>query len=139
MTAPGPRIVSFDLMPRDPDYYFVLTEALGEFAARQRADAETEADPRMSIRLAETAEKALERIEEAMTRTSPVGQERTVTETEQPGQALWFADEHARGAPGHTPQRYEDAGGLVQYRCDTCRFDTGVTWEEFCARGRLTP
>ena len=60
-----PRIVSFDLMPRDPDYYFVLTEALQEFAARQRAEAEDEADPGSRIRWAETAKDALERIEEA--------------------------------------------------------------------------
>lgn len=59
-----------------------------------------------------------------------------MTETERLRQAVWFADEHARGVPGHTPQRYEDAGGLVQYRCDTCQFDTGVTWDEFCSRGR---
>ena len=64
----APRIVSFDLMPQDPDYYFVLTEALGDFAARHRGEAEDEADPRMSIRLAETAEKALDLIEEAMSR-----------------------------------------------------------------------
>lgn len=58
-----------------------------------------------------------------------------MTETERLRQAVWFADEHARGVPGHTPQRHEDAGGLTQYRCDTCRFDTGVTWEEFCTQG----
>ena len=64
----APRIVSFDLMPDEPDYYFVLTEALGEFAARHRGEAEDKADPRMSTRLAETAEKALDLIEEAMSR-----------------------------------------------------------------------
>ena len=63
---PDPRIVSFDLMPNDPDYHFVLTEALQEFAARQRAEAEDEADPGSRIRWAETAESALERIEEAL-------------------------------------------------------------------------
>jgi len=61
-----PRIVSFDLMPRDPDYYFVLTEALREFAARQRAEAEDEADPGSRIRWAETAEEMLDQTEEAL-------------------------------------------------------------------------
>ena len=61
-----PRIVSFDLMPNEPDYYFVLTEALREFAARQRAEAGDEADPESRIRWAETAEDALGQIEEAL-------------------------------------------------------------------------
>jgi hypothetical protein len=62
------RIVSFDLMPKEPDFYFVLTEALSEFAARQRAEAEDcgEGDRESRIRWAETAELALERIEEAL-------------------------------------------------------------------------
>lgn len=62
------RIVSFDLMPKEPDYYFVLTEALKEFAARQRAEAADldEADAASRIRWADTADEALEQIEEAL-------------------------------------------------------------------------
>jgi hypothetical protein len=62
------RIVAFDLMSRDPDYYFVLTEALQEFAARERSEAEDldEHDAAQRIRWAETAETALDRIEEAL-------------------------------------------------------------------------
>jgi hypothetical protein len=66
---PDQRIVSFDLMPTEPDFYFVLTEALKDFAARQRAEAEySEAygNGRARIRWAETAEAALDRIEEAL-------------------------------------------------------------------------
>jgi len=61
---PAPRIVSFDLMPQDPDYYFVLTEALREFAVRQRADADDCDDAH--IKWATAAESALSRIEAAM-------------------------------------------------------------------------
>ena len=62
------RIVSFDLMPGEPDYYFVLTEALRDFAARERSHAEDLQGiaAQARIRLAETAEAALDRIEEAM-------------------------------------------------------------------------
>jgi hypothetical protein len=62
------RIVAFDLMSRDPDYYFVLTEALQEFAARERSEAEDldEHDAAQRIRWAETAETALDRIEKAL-------------------------------------------------------------------------
>ena len=65
----SPRIVSFDLMPREPDYYFVLTEALRDFASRQRAEAadiEDADDFGTRLRLAETAEAALDQLEEAM-------------------------------------------------------------------------
>jgi hypothetical protein len=61
------RIVSFDLMPQEPDYYFVLTEALREFAARQRAEAEDADNAESRIRWAETAEDALDQIEDALT------------------------------------------------------------------------
>lgn len=61
------RIVSFDLMPKEPDYYFVLTEALREFAARQRAEAEDADNAESRIRWAETAEDALDQIEDALT------------------------------------------------------------------------
>lgn len=68
---PGPdqRIVSFDLMPKEPDHYFVLTEALRDFAGRQRAVADglEDGDYESRIRLAETAQDALEQIEEALT------------------------------------------------------------------------
>lgn len=62
------RIVTFDLMSDDPNYYFVLTEALGDFAARERADAEhgDEAFAAARIRWAETAEDALYRINAAL-------------------------------------------------------------------------
>ena len=63
------RVVSFDLMPREPDFYFVLTEALREFAARQRSEADDTEDADgfgSRLRWAETAEAALDRIEEAM-------------------------------------------------------------------------
>ena len=70
---PDSRIVTFDLMSQDPDYYFVLTEALREFAARQRAEAEDEADPGSRIRWAETAESAVERIEEALSTPATTG------------------------------------------------------------------
>jgi hypothetical protein len=62
------RVVSFDLMPRDPDYYFVLTEALRDFADRERADAGDlqGLDAEAHMRLAETAESALDQIEAAM-------------------------------------------------------------------------
>jgi hypothetical protein len=65
----GPRIVSFDLMPHDPDYYFVLTEALREFAARQYAEAgeaEDNRDWNSSIAWAQTAEAMLDKIEKAV-------------------------------------------------------------------------
>lgn len=76
--ATDPRIVSFDLMPGEPDYYFVLTEALRDFAARQRSEAGdyegVDADAR--IRWAETAEDALDQIEEAL--SAPVAIEDVV-------------------------------------------------------------
>jgi hypothetical protein len=59
-------VVTFDLTD-DRDTDFVLTEALREFAARQRADAEDEEPGSLSaqdrIRWAESAEAALGRIE----------------------------------------------------------------------------
>jgi hypothetical protein len=60
------RVVWFDLMPDDPDYYFVLTEALGDFAARERDHASDGGNAESRIRWAETAEAALERIEAAL-------------------------------------------------------------------------
>jgi len=75
-TADQPRIVSFDLMPKEPDFYFVLTEALKDFAARQRAEAEhSEAygNGRARIRWAETAEDMLNRIEEALSTPATIG------------------------------------------------------------------
>jgi hypothetical protein len=72
---PDPRIVSFDLMPQDPDFYFVLTEALGDFAARQRAEAEDGDNAESRLKWAETAEAALERIEAAMAERGQDGDE----------------------------------------------------------------
>lgn len=66
MASEEHRIVSFDLMPKEPDYYFVLTEALRDFAARQRSEAEDGDNAEARIRWAETAEAALDRIEEAL-------------------------------------------------------------------------
>lgn len=62
------RIVSFDLMSDDPDYYFVLTTALGDFAAQARAEAKEGTNPESNTRWAETAEDALWRIEMALAR-----------------------------------------------------------------------
>jgi hypothetical protein len=66
------RTVTFDLMAGD-DTYFVLTEALREFASRQRREAEddpaTTAEDR--IRWAECAENALGLIENAMSPATP--------------------------------------------------------------------
>ena len=60
------RVVSFDLMSDDPDYYFVLTTALGDFAASTRAEVKDGGAPESHLRWAETAEDALWRIEMAL-------------------------------------------------------------------------
>lgn len=65
MTSP-PRLVTFDLMSEDPDYYFVLTTALGDFAAQARAEAKEGTNPGSNTRWAEVAEDALWRIETAL-------------------------------------------------------------------------
>jgi hypothetical protein len=65
-TATGQRLVTFDLMSDDPDFYFVLTTALGDFAAQARAEAKEGTNPESNIRWAETAEDALWRIEMAL-------------------------------------------------------------------------
>lgn len=69
MTTPAAtdqRLVTFDLMSDDPDYYFVLTTALGDFAAQARAEAKEGTNPESNTRWAETAEDALWRIEMAL-------------------------------------------------------------------------
>ena len=66
------RVVTFDLMLHDPDYYFVLTEALREFASSQRTSAEYADDGEARIRWADTAEEMLDRIEEAVSTPGPV-------------------------------------------------------------------
>ena len=67
MNDAAERIVTFDLMTDDPDYYFVLTEALRDFAARERAEARHDDDTAAArIHWAETAEAALDRIEAAL-------------------------------------------------------------------------
>jgi hypothetical protein len=66
---PEPRIVTFDLMSEDPDYYFVLTTALGDFAAQARAEAKDGINPESNTRWAETAEDALYRVEAALARS----------------------------------------------------------------------
>ena len=60
------RLVTFDLMSDDPDYYFVLTTALGDFAAGTRAEVKDGGAPESHIRWAEAAEDALWRIEIAL-------------------------------------------------------------------------
>jgi hypothetical protein len=65
------RIVSFDLMLSEPDYYFVLTQALGDFAARTRGEVEDGGAPESHIRWAETAEAMLDRIEKALNGKEP--------------------------------------------------------------------
>lgn len=64
------RVVTFDLMSDDPDWYFVLTTALTDFAARERGEARDNPDNGAGrIKWAETAEDALYRIEAALART----------------------------------------------------------------------
>lgn len=62
-----PRPVTFDLMAAD-DTYFVLTEALREFASRQQWEAEDEptGNAESRVRWAECTEGLLDRIEQAM-------------------------------------------------------------------------
>jgi hypothetical protein len=61
------RPVTFDLMAAD-DTYFVLTEALREFASRQRWEAEDDptGNAESRVRWANSAEGLLDRIEHAM-------------------------------------------------------------------------
>ncbi len=73
MTETTPRLVAFDLMSEDPDYYFVLTTALGDFAAQARAEARDGINPESNIRWAETAEDAIYRIETALARNGKAG------------------------------------------------------------------
>ena len=60
------RTVTFDLMAADDDVYFVLTEALGEWAARQRHEADSDGGNPSRIRWAERAEAAAEAVEAAL-------------------------------------------------------------------------
>jgi len=50
----------------DDDTYFILTEALGDFASRQRSQAENDDNASTHIKLAEAAEALLDRVEEAL-------------------------------------------------------------------------
>lgn len=59
------RTVTFDLTA-DDDLYFTLTEALGEWAARQRHEAGAEGGNPSRIRWAERAEAAAEAVEAAL-------------------------------------------------------------------------
>jgi hypothetical protein len=62
--APAPKhVVTLDFA--DEDTYFVLTEALADFAAHQRKQANNDSGPAKRIRWAEAAEAALGRIETA--------------------------------------------------------------------------
>lgn len=68
-----PRPVTFDLMSKDPDYYIIiLTQALGDFASRERSDAEAGNSPELSLKRAAAAEQILAEIESALSR-QPAG------------------------------------------------------------------
>ena len=67
MATNPPRVVTFDLMSDDPDYYFILTTALGDFAAQARAEAKDGGpNAAANTRWAEAAEDMLSRIETAL-------------------------------------------------------------------------
>jgi len=67
MTDNPPRVVTFDLMSEDPDYYFILTTALGDFTAQARAEAKDGGpNAAANTRWAEAAEDMLLRIETAL-------------------------------------------------------------------------
>jgi hypothetical protein len=70
MTIPHQRPVMFDVMA-DDGTYFVLTEALREFAARQRWEAEDDptGNAESRVQWAECAEGLLDRIEQEMSQT----------------------------------------------------------------------
>ena len=72
MTDPGQgpdiRPLVIDLMSCDPDYYFVLTQALGDFAAGCRGEAAGGVNPESNRKWAEAAEAILLRAEDAMSR-----------------------------------------------------------------------
>lgn len=69
-----PRTVTFDLMAGD-DTYFALTEALREFASRQRWEAEDDptSTAQSRIRWAECAENALGLVEKAISLATSAG------------------------------------------------------------------
>jgi hypothetical protein len=69
-----PRPVTFDLMAED-DTYFVLTEALREFASRQRWEAEDDpaGNAESRVRWAESTEGLLDRVEQAMSQIPDPG------------------------------------------------------------------
>jgi len=73
-TGSQPRPVTFDLMAAD-DTYFVLTEALREFASRQQWEAEDDptGNAESRRRWAEHAESMLDRIEDAFSVTPRPG------------------------------------------------------------------
>lgn len=66
MTPHEPRLVTFDVMSDDPDFYFVLTTALRDFAGRVEADPDYAPD--LTRRWVNAAEVALQRIEDALSR-----------------------------------------------------------------------
>jgi len=82
-----PRIVTFDLMTDDPDYYFVLTTALGDFAAQARAEAKDGTNPESNTRWAETAEDAIYRIETSLARTPAMADDLTTAKEKSPARA----------------------------------------------------
>lgn len=66
--CPDIRPLVIDMMTRDPDYYFVLTTALGDFAARCKGEAEDGINPESNRKWAETADAMLKAAEDAMNR-----------------------------------------------------------------------
>lgn len=66
MTDIRPLVI--DLMSRDPDYYFVLTQALGDFAAGCRAEAEGGINPESQLKWAGAADAMLKAAEDAVSR-----------------------------------------------------------------------
>jgi hypothetical protein len=106
----SPRPVTFDLMSKDPDYCFVLTEALREFAARQHAEAkdEDETDPsELRWRWAQTAEAMLDKIEKTLSVPATVPDDLTAFEyaSEEVGEAFteWCGSE---GVEARDDQEY---------------------------------
>ncbi len=120
-----PRIVTFDLMIDDPDYYFVLTTALGDFAAQARAEAKDGTNPESNTRWAETAEDAIYRIETALARTPAMADDLTTAKEKPPG-----CDPERASALSPVPHDYEaagedygslaDGGSYERLRCRNC-------------------
>lgn len=116
------RIVSFDLMPPEPDCYFVLTEALRDFAARERSHAGDLQGiaAQAHIRLAETAEAALDQIEEAM--NTPATIEGVIAASIEQQSAYRNELRHLPDTPARLPNncRHGEGGRLIHGTPCTC-------------------